>query len=964
MKTSPPGVLLGVLLHLYPIALSAQVTEPPRLPSGDERRTAQELFSPPARDNVATQSTWGLLSLEAAGIETFWKTRPTSDGRGVIVVILDSGVDPGQEGLVKNSLGHQKLIDIVDFSGTGDVLYTPAIVEGDQVSQNGRTVLTGVNSLKPQAWNNEFFYGFLPEVRFQNGLGDLNFNGLEKDTFGVVIFEDAPGHYAAIVDSDGDKSIADERILFSYHERFDIFGFRSSDSLKDNGKRLYGGVNFYPERNLVSLVFDDGSHGTHVAGIAGGFAINGAEGFNGVAPGCELVGVKFADNSAGGVTVSNSMRQSFLYAAELARRGSKPVVVNMSFGIGSEIEGQSVMDLWLDSLLAVTPNLTVCISGSNDGPGLSNVGLPGSASRVITSGAMLPDDSGRDLFGVDLKRPIIWDFSSRGGELSKPDIVSPGTAVSTVPDFAGGERYNGTSMASPYTAGCVAILLSAMQQQFPNYVVDAHTVKRAIQLSAVSLPGQLPVDQGYGLINVPKAFELLSLWHRQRYVPTFHDISTTIPSAVKKGTAAYFRAGNFPRQGESHAFQVRRIASDKKKGITFEAFDLISDADWMYPIQRTIYERGGDRYDINVAYRSEKLRNPGIYSGRIWAYRKSAAQKYARVLSQFELQSTVVVPYELTSANGYQTEITKIDLSNNQLRRYFFAIPAGAQGLRVTLTSRDGREGTNARIFDHDGRHMHTVALRKGQSSANVYLTGSQLDRGVIEIILKQPFATGDERQSDAELRVEGFVLDAQVHSTTAGTKASAYFTLTNPSMSTLDLGIDGEVLHFERSIDTVIQSGDSFTMPVPVTGLEDAIRYDIVLSRQDYNLFTDITCQIIDSDSAAVVNSAFDLREKSISFGVSPGDSNRYALRFRGGLALPDRPHPFRLRIVERHMLERPVGTRVEPPRTTLSPYESQPFALTSTRDLPNIPPAYRWFGHIRAKHDPDATIKLPIGF
>lgn len=937
----------------------------------EEQRKVDELFderiTPSQRDNVSTQSTFGLLSLEAAGIETFWKKMPKADGRGTIIVILDSGVDPGLLGLTTTSEGKQKLIDVVDYSGTGDVPYTPAVRSGDTLYYNGVRVLTGLTTLALKSWNNEYYYGFLPEERFQNGRGDLNFNNKRDDIFGVLIFEDAPSHFAAVVDSDADRSLSTEKVLFNYRERFDIFSFRPASSAAGSHLQLNGGINIYPEREVISLVFDDGSHGTHVAGIAGGNDINGVKGFDGVAPGAEMVGIKFADNSAGGVTLSNSMRQAYLYAADLAKTGNKPVVVNMSFGIGSEIEGQSAMDKWLDSLLAATPNLTVCVSGSNDGPGLSNVGLPGSSSRVITSGAALPDDSGRDLYGANITRPLVWDFSSRGGELAKPDIVSPGTAVSTVPDFVGHDRYNGTSMSSPYTAGCVAVIISAMQQFFADYVPDAVTLKRAIQLSADHMQDQTPLDEGYGMINVPKAVELLSFWHRQGVKVPFYHVTTSVPNASKIGTAAYFRAGIYPHGGETQYFSIRDsiTKTGRQRKLGMDAFELVSDSKWMEPVQSTIYRRGDDAFGVDVAYKSEVLKTPGLYSGRIWAYPKNASRKYARSSAQFELLSSIVVPHQLTPQNSYAVTIDNIDLNDNKLRREFFMVPPGTKAMRFTMSSRDPKSGANARLFSDDGRQFGSFASKSGAGNKPVshLVTGEQLERGVIEIILKQGFATGKEKYGPLELLVEAIPLELEMISSDASSDARGYFNLTNTGMEILPLQLDGEVTGYERMIDTLIESGDIFSMKFKQRENEDAIRFDFMLSREDYNLFTDITLQILRDDSSAVYNSAFDMRNKTASIGFAEKDTTTYTLFFRGGLALPDRENKFRMRVKERRILDRPLGVRVEPPGGNLNPAETRSFSFASNRSLPEIPKGYRWSGVLREKLGQD-LIRLPLVF
>ena len=368
--------------------------------------------------------------------------------------------------------------------------------DGDKLIYNGKSVLTGFDKVNLHVYDNKYFFANLPEKRFQNGLGDLNFNGKKDDNFGVVIFQDAKDHWMAIVDGNADGSVADETALSNYKEHQEVFQFRAGKNAEEkDGRYLTGAVNIFPEEHRINLYFADGGHGTHVAGIAGGYRIDGQTGFNGVAPGAEMIALKFADNTMDGVTVTGSMKRAYEYVIKVAQETGKPVIVNMSFGIGSEIEGRSVMDRWLDSLLDAHPEVTVCISAGNDGPGLSNIGLPGSARTVITSGAALPAETGRDLYGLKMTNAVIWDFSSRGGELAKPDIVSPGTAISTVPDYVMGDRYNGTSMSSPYTTGCCAMLVSGMKQMFPDYKPNANDIKRALQLGATPFANMTMLDQ-------------------------------------------------------------------------------------------------------------------------------------------------------------------------------------------------------------------------------------------------------------------------------------------------------------------------------------------------------------------------------------------------------------------------------------------------------------------------------------
>jgi len=927
-----------------------------------------ELQVPDVRqDKVATRSTWSFLSLQAAEVETYLKDHPTFDGRGVIIVILDTGVDPDLTGLKNTTEGKVKIIDVQNYSGTGDLPFAEATRNGDELVFNNATVLRGLSKLALNPYNGKYYYAALNERSYQNGLGDLNFNEKENDVFGVLLFEDKAGHFVAYVDSDGDHDLSNEHALTNYHERFDTFAFHAKDSTGVENKHLGGAINIDPERHIVSIYFDDGSHGTHVAGIAAGHDIDGANGFNGLAPGAEVVGIKFADNTAGGVTVSGSMKRGYEYAARLAKTSGKPVVVNMSFGIGSELEGSSVMDVWLDSLLAANPALTVCISAGNEGPGLSTVGLPGSADRIISSGATLPDDAARDLYGARITSPIIWDFSSRGGELAKPDIVSPGTAVSTVPDFVSGDRYNGTSMSSPYTAGCAALLLSGMKQAFPHYQPNAESIKRALMLSAIPIKDATPLDQGFGMVNVPRAFELLSSWERTGYHPKHYSIQAATPISTNRTTAAYFRAG-IPAADDARAsFKITPdddpSASARQRSIGFEAFDLKSDASWLIPIQSSIYRRGESTLRADVTFDMKAMQLPGLYSGRVRAYPKG---KVGKTTSVFELLSTVIVPYELTPQNQFSAKVT-VEHPEHEVRREFFTIPSGSREVRIVLSGPSGATGT-AQIFDNDGKHFNGVFLRKSDipKAATLAISGEDLRAGVWEIDIHNGHNLDDQALPPLTLQVTAFPMDVTTLAASAipGSFATASTQVTNGSTSMLDLQSDAEILACEHTFDTTISSGDLFTMPITPTTDESDIEFRLSLSREDYNQFTDITAQILKPDSSAVVNGAFDYREKDIKLSLEHTAGETYTLLFRGGRANPERPQPFKLRVRERHILTSSIGAIVNPPTKTLSPQQTETFDLTSTRVLPPIPEGFHYFGVVRMKHPGEGLIKIPLRF
>jgi serine protease AprX len=222
--------------------------------------------------------------------------------------------------------------------------------------------------------------------------------------------------------------------------------------------------------------FDGYGHGTHVAGIIGGDGelSNGA--YIGVAPMVNLINVKVS-NDNGGSNASNVV--SGLQWINDNRTIYNIRVVNLSLN-SSVAESYhtnpiaaAVEILWFNKVVVV-------VSAGNKGK--NALFPPANDPFVITVGAA--DDRGTPSTTDD----ILASFSGFGkttDDISKPDLVAPGTnIISVMPNpnnvLALGHpnnvvdrlylRMSGTSMAAPVVAGSAALLLQANPNMTPDQV--------------------------------------------------------------------------------------------------------------------------------------------------------------------------------------------------------------------------------------------------------------------------------------------------------------------------------------------------------------------------------------------------------------------------------------------------------------------------------------------------------------
>ncbi len=236
--------------------------------------------------------------------------------------------------------------------------------------------------------------------------------------------------------------------------------------------------------------YDDQGHGTHVAGTVAGEG-DGNSKYEGVAKGAALIGLKTLDRRGSG-SMSNVTAAVDWCITNKNKYGID--VINMSLGTTGSSDGNDSTSRAVNK--AVANGITVIVAAGNSGPNTYTIGTPGAAKDAITVANMV--DVGEGGFSLA-------PTSSRGptaDNRTKPDIGGPGTRITSAKTNTtnGYVTYSGTSMAAPFVAGTVALMLDANPNLTPSQI------RNILVSTAQDWAGNgKDVDYGHGRLDGYKA---------------------------------------------------------------------------------------------------------------------------------------------------------------------------------------------------------------------------------------------------------------------------------------------------------------------------------------------------------------------------------------------------------------------------------------------------------------------------
>ncbi|GAB5560845.1 MAG: hypothetical protein SynsKO_24920 [Synoicihabitans sp.] len=752
-----------------------------------------------------------LIPKREVGADTFIAENPTYDGRGVVIAVFDTGVDPAAAGLAVTTTGERKVLDMIDASGSGDVDTTKTVEIGEGNTLAG---LSGLELTLPEGIQNpsgEFRIGLKPaselfpraalgrlraqvqqdweaELSLKRKVAETNkdealeaaeakaeadrtreerdliarheiMRSLEDNypnsgpgiVYDCVVWHDGTD-WRVIIDTNRNGDLGDDLILRPY-------GIAGEFGTFDSHTNATYGVQVYEQGDLLSIVTMSGTHGTHVASIA---ASNFPEepGRNGVAPGAQILSIKIGDIRVGGGSYGPSERRAI---ATAARHGVD--IMNASWGGSSVYQDGRDHNAMNYKMLADRFDILAIMSAGNEGPALSTAGSAGGeASRVVGVGAYASAEMGKALYNTIKDSPdAALQFSSRGptkdGDIGV-DVMAPGAAWASISAESLGSAgmYNGTSMSAPSASGVAALVLSAAKQN--NVVARPAVMRNALMLGAKPIPGEAIFTRGAGLVNAAGAWAKLQELSGQTAFSAFYDVKVSGGTFVDSGRGLYLRQ-SMDELRRSVSVEVAPHwpeSTDSDARFKFDE-DLVlkPSQPWIEAPTFMHMANGAERLNLHlqIPERSDLARKEGdLILGRVDAM-IAGKEELGTV---FTIPVTVVRPADADVFEDHVLQ-TSLNLEPAMTARRFYQVPANAEKLKIKV-KHTAEDPITRRFFlqvvtlaAQQGQHHYksdrAAWIEEGEEHTMVV---SVRAGGVTELAFNQYFYSPESTQLELEL--------------------------------------------------------------------------------------------------------------------------------------------------------------------------------------------------------------------
>ena len=421
-----------------------------------------------------------------------------------------------------------------------NVLRGVGITKGYTLPQLGMVATTATaaqvraliaNSAVRSVWSNDQLYYYLHQARVVTGVDRLRSDSALTTRNGGLPVSGAGNFSVVINDSGIDATHNDLKLGTHVIQNVQILTDTQFNNSVIALPELDGFFSLQTIENVPNTDTHVG-HGTHCAGIVGGTGQQSGAIYQGVAPGAKLIGT----GSGAGIFILSALGG---YQWSLANQAQYSIrVISNSWGSSGAFDPDNPINIATKT--AYDSNIISVFAAGNDGPGpdthnpyakapwvisvaagTKEGGLANFSSRGTPKAQRLADsDPNNDYDAPTITAPGTGrEFAGNVGKFTT-DIVSTRSTSNVVANgfISGAEigtdaneispahlpyytEISGTSMATPFVAGTVALMLDA------DITLTPDEVKQILQQTASQMPGYDEYQVGAGYINVYAAVD-------------------------------------------------------------------------------------------------------------------------------------------------------------------------------------------------------------------------------------------------------------------------------------------------------------------------------------------------------------------------------------------------------------------------------------------------------------------------
>jgi len=392
------------------------------------------------------------------------------------------------------------------------------------VATAGQVRALAGNSAVRSVWSNDPLYYYLNQARVLAGVDRLRTDSsLTTRNGGLPV--SGQGNFSVVINDSGIDGTHND-LKFGPHVIQNVQIITDTD-FNNSVIALPELDGFFPFTAVENVPNTDThvGHGTHCAGIVGGTGQQSGALYQGVAPGAKLIGT----GSGGGLFILNalggyqwSLSNQYLYNIR---------VISNSWGSSGAFNPDNPINI--ATRTAYDNNIISVFAAGNDGPGpdthnpyakapwvisvaagTKEGGLASFSSRGTPKAQRLADsDPNNDSDAPSITAPGTGrEFANNSAKFTS-DIVSTRSASNVVANGLDADleippaylpyytQISGTSMATPFVAGTVALMLDA------DATLNPDEVKQTIQQTASQMPGYDEYQVGAGYVNVYAAVD-------------------------------------------------------------------------------------------------------------------------------------------------------------------------------------------------------------------------------------------------------------------------------------------------------------------------------------------------------------------------------------------------------------------------------------------------------------------------